>query len=603
MRFRLHSLVRRVLQLAIAFLVILPLGGLFLFTLHSFSPNTSIPYLLPAQKVTENTVFYRRSWREPFEYDIKVYASQSDSIAVNNTTGFFESAQLLWHIQPQSLEEKYPKYSTKVNVKIPESIFDETNRRLKSLYAHVFIQSSDQFTPHPNISDPYLVYTSMELVRTAAGSTSNTQTHSMLNGTSHSPGRKRTTMHRSPLAWDLVLEDHTYTNEALPKVLRQSVRGYPDKKSKARTYNPPLIYRPLNEHWTVSTVPADSMPKPTGSNGQSSLPANTDRTMSPDVELKIQGISQGWIRGEDAIMRLVGPKYGHTKFSSSFLPSYIMDDASALSVFLLVVSIPLVAALLLTALGDIVAFWSREDTKWEGTSRLVVVLEAVYQCGSLAVLYIDYSMYGEKTILAYYYAGVSIWVFATLYNIPLNPFMWRRIIFSLHAPPSGETEKPILAGNDDGSSTTTRAGELPRMSGCDVAASTQQEVDQRYSRWLLWLGTPLVVLYVVYTAATPGGYSRRFRLIDAAWIILHAIRALQLLPQVVINYRTKSVAWIPITAYMCELLVNIYRMLVGWAFGWFTFIGLVPAGINVVYCFLLVVFAVQWARYYKAKLD
>ncbi|KAI8321880.1 hypothetical protein GQ54DRAFT_297736 [Martensiomyces pterosporus] len=264
---------------------------------------------------------------------------------------------------------------------------------------------------------------------------------------------------------------------------------------------------------------------------------------------------------------------------------------------------PLVAALLLTALGDIVAFWSREDTKWEGTSRLVVVLEVVYQCGSLAAVYMGYMTYIMENLLVYYYAGLSIWVFVALYNVPLNPFMWRRIIFRLHAPPSSEIGKSILAGNDDGPSITTRASELSRVRGRKLAASIQQEVDQLLKRWLLWLGTPSLVLYLVYAAATSRGHSRGVRLSDAARSVFFAIRALQLLPQVIINYRTKSVAWIPITAYMCELLVNIYEMLVGWVVGRSTIVELVPAGTNWVYCFLLAVFAVQWAKYYKAKLD
>ncbi|KAI8319699.1 hypothetical protein GQ54DRAFT_306094 [Martensiomyces pterosporus] len=551
MRFSLHSLVRWVLQLAIALLVLLSLGVLLLFTIYCFFPNTSIPYLLPAQKVTEDTVFYRRSWREPFEYDIKVYASQSDSITADNTASFFESAQLLWHVQPQTLENKSPKYRTKVSVKIPESMLNETIWNTSSIYAHVFIQRSDQFTPHPNISDPYLVYTSTGLVSTAVSYDNNTRAYSMLNGTSYTPGRKRVIAYPSLLAWDLVLEDHTYRNETLPKVLRQSVSDYPDKESKTGTYNPPLIYRPASESLTMTAVPAEGIPKPTNSNGRSSSPANTDRTMSPDVELKIQGISQGWIRGEDVIMILVEPKVerktmtstrrpqyyqsesnmahgnihsgrfgsarpaatassgniGSARLSNSELDGYegyknevvvsapenvgevvyttyttstesdILENASVLSIFLVVVSLPLVSALLLAAFGSIAAFWSRKDTKWEGTSRLTVVLEVVYQCGNLVLLHTSYTIV-ETDALLYLYAGLSIWAIAALYKVPLNPFKWRQRIASLRAPTSNETAKLVLAGNDDNSSTTTRASELPRVRGRKLAASIQQEVDQ-----------------------------------------------------------------------------------------------------------------------------
>ncbi|KAI8318093.1 hypothetical protein GQ54DRAFT_314810, partial [Martensiomyces pterosporus] len=327
MRFRLSIIIRRVLQLVIAFFVLLSLGA-FLFTVRIFFPNASIPYLLPAQKVTEDTVFYHRSWREPFEYDIKVYASQSANVTTHSAASFFESAQLLWHVQQQALDKKYPKYSTKVSVKIPESMLNETEWSTSKIYAHVFIQRSDQFTPYPNVSDPYLVYTSTGLVSTAVSYDNNTRAHSVLNGTSYTPGRKRVITCPSLLAWDIVLEDYTYTNETLPKVLRQSVSDYPDKESKTGAYNPPLIYRPASKRWATNTVRVDSMPKPTDTNGQSSSPANTARIASLDVELKIQGITQGWVRGEDAIMKFAEPMVERKTMTITRRPQYYQSESS-----------------------------------------------------------------------------------------------------------------------------------------------------------------------------------------------------------------------------------------------------------------------------------
>ncbi|KAI8318053.1 hypothetical protein GQ54DRAFT_323120, partial [Martensiomyces pterosporus] len=385
-------------------------------------------------------------------------------------------------------------------------------------------------------------------------------------------------------------EDYTYTNETLPKILRQSVSDYPDEESKAGTYNPPLIYRRARGRWIINTVPVESMPRPTNSNGRSSSPANTARITSFDVELKIQGISQGWVRGEDAIVKLAEPKFerktmtitrrphhhrsesnmahgnihsgqfrsarstatasrgnigsarpsnndlgrfegyknevvvstseGVTKVeymacNSNFLPSHILCSASVLSVILLMVSTPLVAALLLTPLGDIVAFWSREGTKWEGTSQLAVIAEVVYQCGNLVIMYMGYridtriipmryKMHDGRNILVPVYASLSLWAFALLYNIPLNPFKWRQRIARLRAPASSEITKPVLAEDDEGSSTTIRAGELRRMHGHDLAASTQQEVDQLFKKWLR-LSFPSLVVHIVYTVATSRG--------------------------------------------------------------------------------------------------
>ncbi|KAI8319460.1 hypothetical protein GQ54DRAFT_299315 [Martensiomyces pterosporus] len=677
MRFRLRSLVRRVLQLTIAFLVLLSLGGLLLFTVYSFFPSISIPYLLPAQEVTEDTVFYRRSWREPFEYDIKVYASQSANVTAHNATAFFESAQLLWHVQQQSLEKKFPKYGAKVKAKVPESMFS-TMKRERNIYAHVFIQKSDQFTPHPNISDPYLVQTSMRIFSVYGEYYYNTWAHSMSNETLHASLPRYYITYWPSLSWDLVLEDHTYTNKTLPKVFRPWINDSPSEGSKTGTYNPPLVYRSPKGYRNMRPVPAEIMPKPTNSNGQSSSLANTDRTLLIGVDLTIQGISQGWVRGEDTIRKLAEPKlerktrtitwqphyyrsesnmaYGkpysgqfgsakstaavssgnigsarpsindvgeyeghknevvvsasegvteveYTALNSNLLPRHILSSANVLSVVLLVVSMPLVVALLLAAFSGIAAFWSREDTKWEGTSRLAVVLDVVYQCSNLVLMYTQYTISDRANSIAYFYAGLSLWVFAVLYNIPLNPFKWRQRVASLRAPASSEIPKPVLAGNDNSSSTVIRVGGLPRMGARDLAASIQQEVDQQFKWPVLVYVTTLVIRCLVYIAVTPEGYSRRSKLRYVVKNILYMIKAFQLVPQVVINYRTKSVAWIPIAAYMCELLVNIHQILVDWTFRWPVFFSPVPAGSNWIHCLLLAVFAVQWAKYYKAKQD
>ncbi|KAJ1996786.1 hypothetical protein GGI04_005647, partial [Coemansia thaxteri] len=137
-----------------AVIVFVPLAAVTHLFVTSFRAGSSAPSasLVPGD-LPESLL--HSSWQAPFAYEAKVYASLDQHIS-NNSASFFERAQLLWHIEPQNIENTYPVFRRKVSADIPQSLRLGADSN-QTLYAHVFMQRAGQFTPHPNMSDPLLV--------------------------------------------------------------------------------------------------------------------------------------------------------------------------------------------------------------------------------------------------------------------------------------------------------------------------------------------------------------------------------------------------------------------------------------------------------------
>ncbi|ORX72884.1 hypothetical protein DL89DRAFT_265064 [Linderina pennispora] len=134
----------KLVQLAVlAFAGWLLLQSLFLsvqtFMVFYF-PTTNVPYLHPVPPANETAELISLAWKEPFEYEAKVY--------VNNKPRSSRMPPKVWHIEPQSLANRYPVFEKRLGLNLTD-----TDTR----FMCVFIQKAGQFTPHPNISDPHLV--------------------------------------------------------------------------------------------------------------------------------------------------------------------------------------------------------------------------------------------------------------------------------------------------------------------------------------------------------------------------------------------------------------------------------------------------------------
>ncbi|KAJ2832972.1 hypothetical protein FBU31_001989, partial [Coemansia sp. 'formosensis'] len=174
---------------------------------------------------------YSLAWQEPFSYEAKVYASLSPDV-LSDMDHFFENAQLLWHIEPQSIGKRYPAFRNRVRVNIPSQLRSNPSHH-QILYAHMFIQKAGQFNPHPDFSDAHLVSSKIPLVQWSNIASKIVDNKSLLE-----PNREQAweLLGTNCAAWAIVLENNVYSLNDIPSYLQVTYES-----SNTAMYNPPLL--------------------------------------------------------------------------------------------------------------------------------------------------------------------------------------------------------------------------------------------------------------------------------------------------------------------------------------------------------------------------
>ncbi|KAJ2406773.1 hypothetical protein GGI10_005130, partial [Coemansia sp. RSA 2530] len=277
-RFSCCGLVRKsisLVSLLVLLLIFAVVAGLlgFLLVLTFMTPT-----ITPAQATGPGKFgfgAYFLAWQEPFAYEAKVYASLSPN--ASNHESFFETAQLLWHIEPQQLANRYPVFRSKVNVRIPSQLRSNPNPG-QGLYAHIFVQKAGRFNPHPDFMDPYLVSAQIPLVRWSERTSKSLDTSS---SDTPSEDLEPKLLGVDSASWAIVLENHVYTLANIPSNLRVT-EGY----SNTGTYSPLLLPNTFTK--------GQPKEKPLLALRDSQLVADVYQ-QTIDVEIELSGIRRGWV--------------------------------------------------------------------------------------------------------------------------------------------------------------------------------------------------------------------------------------------------------------------------------------------------------------------
>ncbi|KAJ2075912.1 hypothetical protein GGI16_000657 [Coemansia sp. S142-1] len=224
---------------------------------------------------------HQLSWQEPFSYVAKVYASLSPSFPVNESSSFFETAQLLWHIPPQSVENRYPLLCHKAVVNVPSRLLSGSDLD-QFLYAYMFIQEAGQFVPHPNMSDSRLVFSKIPIAwwKGACPSNSSDEDTSATCSEVCVPELQ----YASSTSWAIVLENHAYPWGDMPNHIRRA-----STPLLGIFYNPPLLRNNFTksrpESKTLATLNDRGL-------------ATDEYPTTIDVEFELAGIKQGWVSAQ-----------------------------------------------------------------------------------------------------------------------------------------------------------------------------------------------------------------------------------------------------------------------------------------------------------------
>ncbi|KAJ2782002.1 hypothetical protein GGI15_003050 [Coemansia interrupta] len=238
------------------------------------------------------------SWQEPSQYEVFVYTSTLSTIP-NNATSFFDKAQLLWRTDSQTLENRYPQFQKSVSVTIPELVRNDRSKT-RSLFLHVFAQTTSKDRVIPDTSDPYLAYSVTPLVRWDS-SFGASLTSAFSKGPSSKPifgGESKLVVSKS-VSWAMSLENHAYTRELMPTHISRALK-LSNTLNQRKRYNPPMFVN----SFTQNVPQAVELKQVSGGSARKQTYPET-----VDVHLELRGIKQGWITSKNTFIRIFEPDF------------------------------------------------------------------------------------------------------------------------------------------------------------------------------------------------------------------------------------------------------------------------------------------------------
>ncbi|KAJ2898561.1 hypothetical protein IWW38_001341 [Coemansia aciculifera] len=589
-----------------------PVGLMVLLLVLTFkTPSITLPKVLGPGELPGKMLHL--AWQEPFAYEAKVYTSLSPTYS--NSQSFFETAQLLWHIEPQQLGNRYPVFRRKVSVHIPSQLRSGpgTGQRL---YAHMFVQQTGRLHPHPDLTDPYLVTSTIPLVQWS-NSTSTDLTNDSASG-AYNKDHGRKLLGVSSASWAMILENHTYSWYNMPPYLTVT-----NKYSGATAYNPPLLPNTFTKR----------QPK------EEALVALKDKKLAADVyqqtidvELELSGIKRGWVTTKRAmtgfldfkkptIVVTVVPDLLNSgqSFTHSF-KSWVKNEEMEAFDRLLDYSVPkilyiVMCLFLLFALGPAsirlaVRLWSTPRSRWIGASRATVTIWLIAE--SLSVVgsaihkancwYMLNPEFLAVVIVATFLDDMPFVPWVTLSRRVFGLFR-RKTLPTLDRSSSAQQLMLVAESKAEAASTTVDATSNPYFRRPELVVATRQSVDDIAIRWLRLLSLPLIAITTVLVLiAQDGDYWSLDSAVSLISWIGHAFLLFTWVPQIFLNYKTKSGSLTPVTYNVLSLASHIIGGVLGHSIdgSGFTALGIFDYPLTACHAILIL----QRIAYYKrAKQD
>ncbi|KAJ2743444.1 hypothetical protein GGI20_003742 [Coemansia sp. BCRC 34301] len=530
------------------------------------------------------------SWQKPFQYEAKVYASSCPYLP-SNCTSYFDTAQMLWHIQPQDVENMYPLLHHKATVNVPSTIRSGLDLK-QELYVRIFIQKADQFSPHPNLSDPRLVSLSIPLMSWKGSSLDKTIVDV---STTHMEDAVPELTCVTSASWAIVLENQ-------PHNLLGSL-GYnlaPHKPALANFYNPLL----LRNHFT------QSLPKVQSS---VALKGNAVETgaypLTIDVDLELSGIRLGWMLARARLDELISPvrEYAVVKKripapwnpretavveqielveTDGPIPLGAVRRLSAPLVFAFVLSRALMDAELAVFTLMLLYLLAKPASRWAGVSRTTV---AALFLGYIAHAISRMCNFGAcmpwhmlDLVPIYILANVDDMSFASLV-VP----SWVIRNISWFKPSSVQQQAAVATEKADNDSTVV-----------DIRRS----VDVVAMYWLNMLSVLAVAMGAAYMTLRQLGYfSSQSSICGLLTTRAVFARRFAWLPQIAVNYKTKSGSLAPIAFIIYPLIRSVLATSIYHLSGYDGYRPVTAYSFPTYLCYAVMLW--QWIVYRKVKQD
>ncbi|KAJ2401534.1 hypothetical protein GGI23_001332 [Coemansia sp. RSA 2559] len=152
------------------------------------------------------------TWRDPFTYDVAIYASPLRSF-YDDQSHFFSNAQHVATLSNNRINSRLGRIHMRAQI-------NATNE-----YLHLFMQESGKMKPHPAMGDKLLVQAHTRLLLR--------------------DGSKKKKKRRARVAWEVMLDSHLFADRQMPTDVRRiSVMRY-YSPSERRAYSPIAWDNPL----------------------------------------------------------------------------------------------------------------------------------------------------------------------------------------------------------------------------------------------------------------------------------------------------------------------------------------------------------------------
>ncbi|KAI9469576.1 hypothetical protein BX667DRAFT_502522 [Coemansia mojavensis] len=481
-------------------------------------------------------------WDEPFEYGVKVYAS-SQKYGPTYAAEFFNSAQLLWHIESANSTIP-PKFADNVELQVPGSMRYSGNAN-STIYVHMFIQKAGKLSPHPDPLEPTMLYSSAKLVYWRPSKTN----------VNDSMGFELVYM--PEISWAINLENHVFGKGC--NSMSITAKGSMNSSTITEIYSPPLAVNTLTKN----------LPEPKQLNliDDLYLPIHLELEAVSLKLFKLQHVLDYCINIASSISNDVPDFAEFNRYIDTVKTRSAIILALVAGFFLCVFS-----ATFLHMVTSIL-FWIGPKSRWEGVSRISFFMD-----------YMGSFLHGLKDA----YAGqrpmgtmlsLNIYSMAIMTGMAFEPWRWPQLAI--------QKIKSYRQLHNVGDSSEAKDDKQQLV---DI----RNHVDAQAWNCLSSILLPTVLAITMHklSTTTANWWSTEF-LSELFSTFAYVLHWLDFWPQVVLNYRARRGSSIPVIISFGKLASGVFLATAMYLLGY----DYLPSFCELPCIAQEIIFIVQWLKY------
>ncbi|KAJ2661433.1 hypothetical protein IWW48_002416 [Coemansia sp. RSA 1200] len=600
-------------------------------SLSYFPDLGSVESSVPGAPV--DTKSFNFMWQRPFTYEAKVYVSTKQYVP-HSESRFFDKAVMVWRSGPQTLDNKIPHLHARVAVPLPESLARITESVHNGLYAHIFVQGAFSTTQqNPDLEDPLLIHSVMPVVwweppeedgvfRFVSSHGHPVPLYSRNSNSDYQLVAKRS------VSWGMTVSSNA--------VLMTTLVGCKEKRwlendasvatQMILEFNP-LIF----ENLVTRSTPRVDVLLEHRNNGP--LPK------SIDIDIDLEEIKDHYLAAKVTMLLLSGQKFmtcpriapistnsvnplfkhreNLNSASLSQVPGafsrYIYDNSAAKLLVVIIVTVMLLS-LNLISMKILTSYWLGPKSKWIGMSRATF---ALFFAGTLMeVLRKTLTDDEEINMIDYFELSANTYVLLLLLGESLNPLVWLRFIIaqvvkfrkgknaeSINILPIDIDLKSEWQTTEDVYESKKPAHESG-LSSSQVAkiVAAREHVDRMTIPWARKIAIVSLAIFSLYSIYQHGFNPFSLDYVhDICFYMVAVIMAFFFVPQLVVNYRTRSARHNPPIDHLNHVATAIIGTLLSCFAGVDIWGKTAISSIPGVVCSIIAL--VQYCKYFKEKSD